>query len=128
LAEKVQKKDVVIQVDTSNAIFATVVQQGGALDIRLHQGMKRKADFPVLEGDFVIVPAESGGGFVLVPVGNVVTPKTIQQALDKMNVRYLVSDPVGVMRMIVRSRRQFKFRRLAVKKRDEPEDARYSGK
>lgn len=110
-----QKKAVVVQVDTSNALFATVVQQGGALDIRLHQGMKRKADFPVLEGDFVIVPAESGGGFVLVPVGNVVTPQTIQQALDKMNVRYLVSDPVGVMRMIVRSRKQFKFRRLAAK-------------
>lgn len=117
MAVEVPKKEVVVQVDTGSAIFATVVQQGGALDIRLHQGKKRKSEFPVLEGDFVLVPVQSGGGFVLVPVGNVVTPKTIQQALDKMNVRYVLSDPVGVMRMIVRSRGQFKFKGLTVKKR-----------
>jgi hypothetical protein len=109
LSEKPEKKDVIIRVDANNSIFATVIRQGGALDIRLHRGKKRKAQFPILNGDFILVPAESSGGFILVPVGSVVTRETIQQALDKMSVRYVLSNPIDVMGMIVAARKQFKF-------------------
>jgi hypothetical protein len=103
LAEERGKDIVTVRIDATNTVIADVVQQGGALDIRLHQGKKRKAEFPVLEGTFVLVPVQSGGGFVLVPIGSVVTPETVQKAVDKMNVRYTLSDPEGVVRMITES-------------------------